>query len=743
MPKTRKNVKCPVFGAPCIFKDSVLPTYADVMKNYLFIRQSLLDASQNQAEPTLTHISTILLAEIKVIWAKSSIPIISDQQIMHLIRSYHEKFRKIKKPIKSRKSEVLLTKIAEFRQAAEGRLFDISACKCVNFLLCKCKTKVPFRERDFLADQRSGRKMVIGSIDVIATAQIERSLERKRTETVTKPGIITETAISIPNTFLIPEDHNLDDLNEIKDDPDFVSKVDYVKTCQAIPDTSQMRLTLPSLAQACDRTGVSDRSAAIIANAVLKDVGLISKEETSKIIDRSKIRRERKRARNTIKEQHNFDNNPFFAIYFDGRKDKTLVQTKEGDTFHRKTITEEHIALISEPGSKYFGHFEVSSGTAKNITTNVLQFLQKQMNLSDLVAIGCDGTAVNTGRHNGIIRNLEVETGKSLQWIICLLHGNELPLRHLIKKLDGETTGPTGYTGVIGKQLQSCEKLAIVSFKKINVIVPEVDPNILSTDQKYLLEISVAISNGVVSKSLAQKQPGKLAHSRWLTTANRILRLYVGTINPSEELKILTTYILKVYVTTWFSIKLKPDIKYGSLHLFNLIQRSRYLPSNLRQIVDKIIQVNGYFAHPENILLCMLGDERLHIRELGLRRILKCRTTHPQAVRTFQVPKINFEATDYTELIHWQAVAVTEPPITRKFSTEDLREMIAEIPEKINLFKMPCHTQAVERCVKLVTEASLAVCGSDARDGFIRNRILGRQILPKFDTKTDYFKADV
>lgn len=140
----------------------------------------------------------------------------------------------------------------------------------------------------------------------------------------------------------------------------------------------------------------------------------------------------------------------------------------------------------------------------------------------------------------------------------------------------------------------------------------------------------------------------------------------------------------------------------------------------------------------------MLGDERLHIRELGLRRILKCRTNHPQAnVRKFKVPKINFEATDYIDLIVWQAVAVTEPQITRKFSTEDLRKMIAEIPEEINIFKLPCHIQAVERCVKLVTEASLAVCGSDARDGFIRNRISGRQILPKFESKSDYFKADL
>ncbi|CAH0562741.1 unnamed protein product [Brassicogethes aeneus] len=38
--------------------------------------------------------------------------------------------------------------------------------------------------------------------------------------------------------------------------------------------STQMRLKLPSVALACDGTGVSDRAAAIIANAVLEDIGL-------------------------------------------------------------------------------------------------------------------------------------------------------------------------------------------------------------------------------------------------------------------------------------------------------------------------------------------------------------------------------------------------------------------------------------------------------------------------------------
>ncbi|KAK4871935.1 hypothetical protein RN001_016059 [Aquatica leii] len=65
------------------------------------------------------------------------------------------------------------------------------------------------------------------------------------------------------------------------------------------PLSSQMRLHLPTLAEACNRTGISDRSAAIVS-AVLKDVGIISDTDTSKVVDRSKVRRERIKNRTNL-----------------------------------------------------------------------------------------------------------------------------------------------------------------------------------------------------------------------------------------------------------------------------------------------------------------------------------------------------------------------------------------------------------------------------------------------------------
>ena len=54
--------------------------------------------------------------------------------------------------------------------------------------------------------------------------------------------------------------------------------------------SSQNRLKLNNLAEECDRFSISDRSAAYLANALLKDIGNISEYNLKKIIDQSKIR---------------------------------------------------------------------------------------------------------------------------------------------------------------------------------------------------------------------------------------------------------------------------------------------------------------------------------------------------------------------------------------------------------------------------------------------------------------------
>lgn len=328
---------------------------------------------------------------------------------------------------------------------------------------------------------------------------------------------------------------------------------------------------------------------------------------------------------------------------------------------------------------------------------------------------------------------------------MCLLHANELPLRHLFEHLDGKTTGPRSFTGVIGKALKGCENLPVVQFTSIACELPEISKSRsdLSTDQLYLYEICDAVSRGQCDVSLAKRNPGKIVHSRWLTTANRILRLYVSTSEPSHNLRILADFVIRVYAPMWFEIKTKPFCVYGSKHLHKMITLSRYLPANLKKIVDPVLQRNGYFGHSENILLSMLADNRNHIKELALRRIVKIReqTSGLAPIRVFKLPSFNFSATEYTDLIDWSYVS--EPPLIKQIQTDVIYRAIRNIEivetEILPVFrKMPCHSQATERCIKLVTESCVAVCGPDKREGWIRNKLKSCNIMPVFNTKKEF-----
>ena len=61
--------------------------------------------------------------------------------------------------------------------------------------------------------------------------------------------------------------------------------------------------------------------------------------------------------------------------------------------------------------------------------------------------IGCNSTNVNTGSNGGVIHLAGEKLDHKLMRLICILHTNELPLRHLFTKLDGKTTGKDCFSG--------------------------------------------------------------------------------------------------------------------------------------------------------------------------------------------------------------------------------------------------------------------------------------------------------
>ncbi|KAL4712560.1 hypothetical protein ACJJTC_007576 [Scirpophaga incertulas] len=284
------------------------------------------------------------------------------------------------------------------------------------------------------------------------------------------------------------------------------------------------------------------------------------------------------------------------------------------------------------------------------------------------------------------------------------------PVRQKKKLVFRWSTGPNSLKGPIGEKLIKCETLPVVQFESIDCQIPEIDKKTLSKDQKYLLEISEAIKSGECPKDLSIRDPGPLSHSRWLTTANRALRLYISQENPTAEFQEIV--------------------------------------DELKAVIDPVIERNGFFAHPEHVMITMTQDPRKHIRELGLRRIIKARERDQKrkTIRTYVAPKLNFSATDYTELNDWTNCQFSSPPLLKDVTDDELKTYIKteEVPKwEILSQKMPVHTQAVERSVKLVSEASAKVCGSAARDGYIRTTLKSRSTMPAFDNKRQFKLPDM
>ena len=52
---------------------------------------------------------------------------------------------------------------------------------------------------------------------------------------------------------------------------------------------------------------------------------------------------------------------------------------------------------------------------------------------------------------------------------------------------------------------------------------------------------------------------------------------------------------MKIYAPVWFGIKMHPSVKFGVVHVFKLVQKTRQLCERIRKVFDPVIQRNVYF----------------------------------------------------------------------------------------------------------------------------------------------------
>ena len=123
---------------------------------------------------------------------------------------------------------------------------------------------------------------------------------------------------------------------------------------------------------------------AMLINSAFQNVGLITKEYQSKVVDKSKLHRERVGFHRKLNKE-NTASTAIRGLYFDGRKDDTDYQEKIGSKYYREKEKKEHITLLEEPQSKFFGHTVPQKGDSKSVTKSIFDYLnEKEVDLSNL-----------------------------------------------------------------------------------------------------------------------------------------------------------------------------------------------------------------------------------------------------------------------------------------------------------------------------------------------------------------------
>ena len=335
-----------------------------------------------------------------------------------------------------------------------------------------------------------------------------------------------------------------------------------------------------------------------------------------------------------------------------------------------------------------------------------------------------------------------------------MLHINELPLRNLIKELDGPTISGNKLGGPIGKLLDGDElyRSAPVRFEPVECGFERPEPadiEDLSDDQRMLLEYMFGVSSGSVDEKFLMRKPGPLCHSRWLTTAIRILILYTRTVDPSETLKLLVLYIVRVYAPAWFVIKMTNKFTCGPDVYFDIIQAVKKVEEiaqtfitprdegelTLKERVFKVLGRNAFCCLPENFLASLLYSHKQSHRQTAVDKIIEIRAGPEPKLVTVKVPPLNFEASEWGTLIDLSTMVCHEPPCVRHLSNEELEAMqtVRGLPPDF-----PLHSQSVERAVKLTSEASKRSYVWERRHKYIVAINKSRAQRPQFRSKSDY-----
>jgi len=157
-----------------------------------------------------------------------------------------------------------------------------------------------------------------------------------------------------------------------------------------------------------------------------------------------------------------------------------------------------------------------------------------------------------------------------------------------------------------------------------------------------------------------------------------------------------------------------------------------------QKIIDKVLCTNFFGGHSESLLLAMFCDPNKRGKAIELIKQIRSAKRSDLPVRPFTRPDFKFDqitsestCDDYDKLLDFTAVEqLHEPPVLMGVEDKDL--------EHHQIGDYPCHTQAVERCIQLISQVSQKVTGPERRTGYAMNTLFSRTTTGSVSTKSLY-----
>jgi len=379
--KTKSSSTCPILGSLFPLHETQLPTSEDVLRHYYYLREF----SVTPATIRKTSLFTDVYKAVCAVYRKASFPTLSltERRIIEKMKILNTSRDRVMK----RKDAA---KISAFKKDLQ-KLFIVT------------HTITP-SEADFYKDQLTTRQLYISNSVDLATSSQHVAQQRKDLRKAKACSRLVNRApqpfLSVPLTLSSGSDSTAS-----RSPP---SSPAYQPPPS--PKTPKYNTTnLDTVVEVLASSGVTPGQASKVITAY--NICKRKADSPLEVVTRGKLRTQSEKRRKTA--MTDLKRSCVNGLYFDGRNDKTL--TKSTYFSSATTITKKgHYSLVSQPDDNYIGFCTPPSGTGRNIAEAIISYLtDKEIDLNDIIVLGCDGTAANTGWKGGAMAHLESLLGKA------------------------------------------------------------------------------------------------------------------------------------------------------------------------------------------------------------------------------------------------------------------------------------------------------------------------------------------